>query len=64
MPFMFEKLKVPLSISASIAEGNGRFTNADRRNFFWNGGSSLRRVFAWCEHLLEFRNSDGASWCP
>ncbi len=29
--------RVPLSIDANIAEGNGRFTRADGQNFFGTG---------------------------
>ena len=41
--------QVALSMSANIAEGNGRFTKADRRNFFGIARGSVQE----CVPLLE-----------
>ena len=44
-----------LSISTNLAEGNGRFTPADRRNFFTIARGSLQE----CVPLLELARRRG-----
>jgi four helix bundle protein len=71
MAFAFEKLSVyqkavdfadqlnraSLSIGANIAQGNGRFTKADRRNFFTIARGSAQE----CVPLLEVARRRGTS---
>ncbi len=48
--FLADQLnRASLSISANIAEGNGRFTKADRKNFFTIARGSVQE----CVPLLE-----------
>jgi len=48
--FLVDQLnRAALSISANIAEGNGRFTKADRKNFFFISRGSVQE----CVPLLE-----------
>lgn len=48
--FLVDQLnRAPLSIAANIAEGNGRFTKPDRKNFFGIARGSVQE----CVPLLE-----------
>lgn len=47
--------RAALSVSANIAEGNGRFTSADRRNFFGIARGSVQE----CVPLLELARRRG-----
>ena len=47
--------RASLSISANIAEGNGRFTKADRRNFFGIARGSVQE----CVPLIELARRRG-----
>lgn len=47
--FLSDQLnRATLSVSTNLTEGNGRFTNADRRNFFGIARGSVQE----CESLL------------
>lgn len=54
--FLADQLnRASLSISANIAEGNGRFTKPDRRNFFGIARGSVQE----CVPLLELARRRG-----
>jgi four helix bundle protein len=54
--FLADQLnRAALSISANIAEGNGRFTKADRKNFFGIARGSVQE----CVPLLELARRRG-----
>jgi four helix bundle protein len=54
--FLADQLKrAALSIAASIAEGNGRFTKPDRKNFFGIARGSVQE----CVPLLELARRQG-----
>jgi len=54
--FLADQLnRAALSIAANIAEGNGRFTRADRRNFFGVARGSVQE----CVPLLELAARQG-----
>jgi len=54
--FLADQLnRAALSVAANIAEGNGRFTKADRRNFFGIGRGSVQE----CVPLLELARRRG-----
>ena len=59
--FLVDQLnRAALSISANIAEGNGRFTKADRRNFFGIARGSVQE----CVPLLELARRRGLLLTP
>jgi four helix bundle protein len=54
--FLADQLnRASLSVAANIAEGNGRFTKADRHNFFGIARGSVQE----CVPLLELANRRG-----
>lgn len=54
--FLADQLnRASLSIAANIAEGNGRFTKADRKNFFGIARGSVQE----CVPLLELAHRRG-----
>ena len=58
--FLVDQLnRAALSIAANIAEGNGRFTKPDRRNFFGIARGSVQE----CVPLLELALRRGLAAC-
>jgi four helix bundle protein len=56
--FLFNQLnRAALSIATNLAEGNGRFTKPDRRNFFTIARGSAQE----CVALLEIEGGAGSS---
>ena len=54
--FLVDQLnRAALSVATNLAEGNGRFTKADRRHFFTIASGSTQE----CEPLLEIANRRG-----
>jgi four helix bundle protein len=52
--FLADQLnRAALSISNNIAEGNGRFTKADRRHFFGISRGSVQECVCVCVPMLE-----------
>jgi four helix bundle protein len=59
--FLADQLnRAALSVAANIAEGNGRFTKADRKNFFGIARGSVQE----CVPLLELAERQGLLSCP
>ena len=52
---MDQLIRASLSIAANIAEGNGRFTKPDRKNFFGIARGSVQE----CVPLLELASRRG-----
>lgn len=46
--------RASISITLNIAEGSGRFTNADRKNFFTISSSSIYECVAILEILKDY----------
>ena len=59
--FLVDQLnRAALSIATNLAEGNGRFTKPDRRNFFTIARGSAQE----CVPLLEIARRRGSSKTP